>query len=71
MTTIAPPPRKTLLEWITDDDGDQPDHAQLVSSPAIAALHVRIVRGQPGAGDNDGPREPLPPPPGFGLAPLG
>lgn len=66
---VPPPPRKTLLEWITDDDRDQPDHAQPVCAPAVQALHFRIIYEPPHA--DDGPREPLAPPPGFGLAPLG
>lgn len=65
MATLPPPPRKTLLEWITDDDRDQPSDTRLVCPPAVAALHARIV------GREDGPREPLAPPHGLALPPLG
>lgn len=63
---VPPPPRKTLLEWITDNDGNQSDHARPVCSPAVGALHARI-----GFIGDDSPREPLVPPAGLALPPLG
>lgn len=65
MTTLPPPPRKTLSQWITDDDRDQPSDSRPVCTPAISALHARI------GGREDGPREPLSAPSGFALPPLG
>ncbi len=68
MTAVAavpPPPRKTLLQWITDDDRDQPSDCRPACTPAISALHARI------GGREDGPRQPLAPPPQLALPPLG
>ena len=65
MSTLAPPPRKTLLQWITDDDRDQPSDCRPACTPAISALHARI------GGEVAVPREPLAPPPGLALPPLG
>lgn len=62
---VPPPPRKTLLEWITDDDGNQLSDTRPVCSPAIGALHACI------GGSIEGQREPLAPPAGLALAPLG
>lgn len=61
---IPPAPRKTLIEWIEQDDGDTPIAAHPVCSPREQNMHARIctpaTRG-----------EPLQPPPGLALAPLG
>lgn len=65
MSTLPPPPRKTLFQWITDDDRDQPSDSRPVCTHAISALHARI------GGDVTGPREPLAAPSGLALPPLG
>lgn len=69
MTAVSPPPRKTLLEWITDDandfERDQPSDSRPLCTPAVSALHARI------GGEVIGSREPVTAPPGFALAPLG
>lgn len=65
MSTLPAPPRKTLLQWITDDDRDQPSDSRPVCTPAISAFHARI------GGEITGPREPLAPPQQFALPPLG
>lgn len=62
---LPPPQRKTLLEWIDQDDGHPPETAARKQSDASQALHARIVlitREQ---------AEPIPPPSGLRLAPLG
>lgn len=65
MTKLPPPPRKTLSQWITDDDRDQPSDTRPVCPPAVSALHARI------GGEVTGLREPLSAPSGFALPPLG
>lgn len=62
---IPPVLRKTLLEWI-DDDGDTPALSFPATNAQIAALHARIV-----VIPDDGRGEPIQPPPGLRLAPLG
>jgi hypothetical protein len=65
--TIAP--RKTLLAWIDIDDGDKSENLPPACSVQVQALHAHIfiaVDGRQGP-----PAEPLQPPPGLGLAPLG
>lgn len=64
-SAILPPPRKTLLQWITDDDRDQPSDCRPACTPAISALHARI------GGEVAGPREPLSAPSDLALPPLG
>lgn len=66
---IPPAPRKTLLEWIDLDDGHTTGTTQPTCSAELRALHASILitssyetRGQP---------EPIEPPPGLRLAPLG
>lgn len=61
--TIAP--RKTLLEWIDSNDDDT-SFAPPTCSANVRALHARIPLAT-----SDGPVEPIPPPPGLHLAPLG
>jgi hypothetical protein len=63
IAAIPAAPRKTLLEWIDDGDttGTQP-----ACSPKDQALHACIPFD-----DRGGPAEPLQPPPGLRLAPLG
>lgn len=62
---IPPVLRKTLLEWIESDDGNSPSTSQPVVSDRLAALHARV------AATPDDQREPITPPPGLRLAPLG
>jgi hypothetical protein len=62
-------PRKTLLEWIDLDDGDKGKILAPSCSSDVQTLHARIVAA---ADDRKAqPGEPLQPPPGLGLAPLG
>lgn len=65
MTKLPPPPRKTLLQWITDDDRDQPSDSRPACTPAISALHARI------GGEVIHSGEPLAAPSGLALPPLG
>jgi hypothetical protein len=62
---IPPVLRKTLLEWIESDDGNTPTLAQPAVSPKLAALHAHLFVAP------DDIREPIAPPPGLPLAPLG
>lgn len=62
-------PRKTLLEWIEHDDGDTPAYGMPICSTALQALHAGIAIAPAGQGGNA--FEPLSPPPGLALAPLG
>lgn len=64
MAAIPPVARKTLLEWIDDEDDDTANSRPLCS-PALAALHARIAVAP------EGGTEPLQPPPGLRLSPLG
>lgn len=66
MSAVPPPPRKTLLEWIETDDGDTPGDTRPTCSDAQRALHAAIT-----VGPVSGQREPLAPPQGLALAPLG
>ncbi len=65
--SIPAAPRLTLLQWI--DDGDTTSSAQPVLTRDEKALHARILLDA-GGGAHERP-EPLPPPPGLRLAPLG
>lgn len=66
---IPATPRKTLLEWIEFDDGDTTRFSQPACSSQAQALHAQIV---PDPKDGTGePSEPIAPPPGLRLAPLG
>ncbi|RSV44385.1 hypothetical protein CA234_02930 [Sphingomonas sp. ABOLE] len=67
MNGIAPPPRKTLLEWIETDASDPAYDGRPSCSPKLTALHHAVVI-QPTHGEA---REPLTPPQGLALAPLG
>ena len=65
---IPAAPRKTLLKWIDHEDGDTTDFTQPACSEQVQAFHARILlvfEGRRGA------QEPLQPPPGLRLAPLG
>ncbi len=65
---IAPATRKTLLEWIEIDDGHTTGTTHPVCSAAVQTLHAQILLP---AGGGRGFVEPLEPPPGLRLAPLG
>jgi hypothetical protein len=65
--TIAP--RKSLLEWIYLDDGDNSKILAPTCSGDVQTLHARIVAAADDRKEQRG--EPLQPPPGLGLAPLG
>lgn len=66
---VPPAPRKTLLEWIDHDNGDTTGTTQPTCSAEVQALHARILVA---AGhEARGQSEPLEPPPGLHLAPLG
>lgn len=62
-------PRKTLLEWIELDDGDTTSFTQPACSNKVQAIHARILLAAGARGG--GSAEPLEPPPGLRLAPLG
>ena len=64
--TIAP--RKTLLAWIDIDNGDTTETLPTACSVQVQALHAHIFISIGGDGSAD---EPLQPPPGLHLAPLG
>lgn len=66
---IPPAPRKTLLEWIEANDSATTDCAPPACTPEICAFHARIAIAPETAGF-EGP-EPLQPPPGLRLPPLG
>lgn len=68
--TIPAAPRKTLPEWIACDDGDTTGLARPACSAQAETLHAAIVAGAQG-GASGGAREPLHPPAGLRLAPLG
>lgn len=63
--TIPAAPRKTLLEWTEHDDGDTTSSSQPKRSPQNAVIHAQILVAQEGQG------EPIQPPAGLHLAPLG
>ena len=66
---IAPTIRKTLLQWIETDDGDTPSFTRPACTPQAQALHARIgIDPRDGKGDAC---EPLQPPAGLLLPPLG
>lgn len=63
---VPPAPRKTLLEWIDTDDGDTSGFTRPACSDAVQQLHAQLLsRADRGA------TEPLQPPSGMRLAPLG
>lgn len=67
--SIPAAPRLTLLQWIECDDGDTTGSTPPACTREEKALHARILLDAEGcAGEG---REPLPPPPGLLLAPLG
>jgi hypothetical protein len=66
---IPATPRMALLQWIEFDDGDTTSFTQPACSNQAQALHARLVL-DPNDGKGD-PIEPLQPPAGLRLAPLG
>lgn len=66
---IPAAPRKMLLEWIENDDGNTTGSTLPACSAQAQGLHARIFL-DPNKGRGEGP-EPLQPPPGLGLPPLG
>ncbi|MCF8708682.1 hypothetical protein ACH37Y_17970 [Sphingomonas paucimobilis] len=66
---IPAAPRKTLLEWIEHDDGNTTGFPQPPCSAQAQALHARILF-DPANHKAEAP-EPLQPPAGLRLAPLG
>jgi hypothetical protein len=66
---IPPAPRKTLLEWIELDNGNTTDFIEPACSPQAQAFHMRIfLNPKDGKGED---AQPLQPPPGLRLPPLG
>ncbi|MDF0490412.1 hypothetical protein PX554_19980 [Sphingomonas sp. H39-1-10] len=66
---IPPEPRKSLLEWIESDDGDSTGSTPPACSRQAQSLHARILADP--AHDRGETPEPLAPPSGLRLAPLG
>lgn len=62
---IPPAARKTLLEWIEHDDGNETSPSLPQCSQQASALHAQILVAQEGRGD------PIQPPAGLHLSPLG
>lgn len=65
---IPPAPRKSLLEWISDD-GHTPGTQLPACSIKAQALHARVATNPALAGH--GICEPIPAPKGLALPPLG
>ncbi len=66
---IPPAPRKTLLEWIEFDDGDTTGSSLPARTQQARALHAQILPN--GANNKNEATEPLQPPSGLRLVPLG
>ena len=66
---IPSPPRKTLLEWIENDDGDTTGTTIPACSKQAQALHQRILLDPHGDGAHAS--ELIQAPTGLRLAPLG
>lgn len=62
-------PRKTLLQWIELDDGDVTCSPGPACDPEAQALHLKILIDQDS--QQGEPTEPLQPPNGLRLPPLG
>lgn len=65
---IPAAPRKTLLEWIDHDDGDTTGTTQPACSADVQSLHAALCAP---VDHGRGSAEPLQPPPGLRIAPLG
>ena len=63
---IPAAPRKTLLEWIEQDDGDTAGNSKPSCNARTTALHAKILPSLGGASS-----EPIPCPAGLRLPPLG
>lgn len=63
MAAIPAAARKTLLEWIEHDDGNTTNSTAPACDQGLQRLHAQIF--VPAGG------EPIAPPPGLHLAPLG
>lgn len=63
---IPAAPRKTLLEWIEQDDGDTAGNTKPACNARTTALHAKILLSAGGASP-----EPIPCPAGLRLPPLG
>jgi hypothetical protein len=66
---IPAAPRMTLLQWIEHDDGNTIASTQPACKTQVQDFHARIALA-PQDGRRDA-AEPLAPPPGLALAPLG
>ena len=66
---VPPASRKTLLEWIDHDDGDTSGTAQPTCSREAQDLHAKVYAAL--GLEARGGFEPLQPPPGLHLAPIG
>ena len=66
---LPPASRKTLLEWIDLENGDTTDTLAPSCSTEVQALHAKILVASDGRKGRIA--EPLQPPPGLWLAPLG
>ncbi|PZU05768.1 MAG: hypothetical protein DI605_21060 [Sphingomonas sp.] len=66
---IPAAPRCTLLHWIEDDHGDSSEPSRPACSKQAEALHAKIILGADTR--EDGPADPIPPPSGLCLPPLG
>ncbi|RIA46427.1 hypothetical protein DFR49_0969 [Hephaestia caeni] len=68
-TTIPAAPRKPLIEWIENDDGNTPGFTRPACSNQVDAFHARIFL-DPEGGRSEAP-VPLQPPSSLRLPPLG
>jgi len=71
LAAVPAAPRKTLLEWIDDDDGDTPGSTQPTCGAQVRALHARLGAATDGRSGAIQASEPLPAPAGLLLPPLG
>lgn len=69
ITAVPTPSRKTLLEWIDTDEGDEISFAQI--SGSVHWTRQQRFHAEFAFAPDDGAGEPLAPPPGLALAPLG
>lgn len=69
LAAIPAVPRRTLLEWIETDNGDTSISTRPVCSAQAQALHARIAANP--SRDGERSAEPITPPAGLSLPPLG